>query len=91
MTFMCVRQSVRPSRCGIVYKGTKTKNKTKMKNIRPKTKTAENDQIRHFQRRKRKGISVGLRRPLLFRIRSFYVKLCERKGVSKLGALGTHP
>jgi len=48
MTFMYVRQSGRPSRCGIVYKGAKTKNKTKMKiNFRLKLKTAENDQKFH--------------------------------------------
>jgi len=63
----------------------------KKNHFRLKTKTAENDQIRRFQRRKRKGISVELRRRLPFRIWSFYVKLCERKGVSKMGALGTHP
>ena len=40
--------------------GTKTKNKTKMKiHFRPKTKMAENDQIAHFRRRRRKRISVG--------------------------------
>ena len=39
--------------------GMKTKNKTKMKiNFRPKTQKAENDQIVH-QRRKRKRISVS--------------------------------
>jgi len=39
--------------------GTKTKNKTKKIHFRPKTKKAENDQIAHFGRRKRKRISVG--------------------------------
>jgi len=40
--------------------GTKTKNKTNEKiHFRPKTKKAENDQIAHFWRRKRKRISVA--------------------------------